>query len=430
MFGRTYMKFCLALAFLFLSLGPIAAEELKLDHVVVSYSGIGKEYAQAIARTVETARNTAVEQFGFDMPNTITVKVTVDAGAQVRLFNDGADNIDLTIRSEENLLKPSKSGVFQLYGMCHEVGHLAMYRLIRDHSWLTPDAAEGWAHYMGSRLVDTVYAKEGADLWPDRYDYREDGTKRLDKQLSVDKPASMAKAAGAWKQLVGIVGEKKIAAIFHSWGEAKFDPANPSEILGKILLDNTSDQTGPWWSDAQEILILKRAKSKVAADTVEENKLAGKPQELVHDNGKESGKKSIAGGGHAVRFQSPSDSGYVTEVRIYGSRYGMPAPPKENFHVWICDKDFKVITDNQFPYSKFPYGNVPRWIALKIKPTRVPKEFIICAGFNPTASKGVFVHYDGQESKNSIVGLPGEGIENFEKGNWMIRVSVRDCATE
>lgn len=426
MLGKSFAIWCVVLAIFALPSAAFTAEELKLDHVVVSYSGISKAYAEAIGRTVARARYVAVGQFRFDMPETIHVEITVDPDGKVQLFNDGADRIFLTIRSDENLRKPGTSGVYNIYGMCHEVGHMAMYRLIRDHSWLKGEGAEGWADYMGSRLVDAVYAKEGADLWPDRYDYSEEGTKRLEKKLSAEKLTTMAKAAGAWKQLAAIIGDKNIAPIFRAWGETKIDPADPAESLGKALADKSSEQTGQWWSDAQEILILKRAKSKVAADTVEENKLTGKTRELANDDGKEAGKRSMAGGGHAVRFQAPNDSCYVTEVRIYGSRYGLPAPPKENFHVWLCDKDFKQISDNQFPYSKFPYGNKPRWVALKIKPTRVPQEFIVCAGFNPTATKGVFVHYDAEGSGNSLVGLPGEPGDALKEGDWMIRVSVAD----
>ncbi len=315
--------------------------------------------------------------------------MNVDADGQVNLFNDGADHIFLTIRSQDNLLKPGTSGVYQIYGLCHEVGHMAMYRLIPDHSWITGDGAEGWAHYMGSCLVDAVYAKQGADLWPDRYDYIEDGTKRLDKQLSSQKASESAKAAGAWKKLAGIVGDKKIAPIFRAWGQCKFDPADPGKDLGKALSANAGEQAGPWWDDAQDILILKRGKSKVTAETADEGKLSGKTHELAHDDGKSAGQNSLAGGGHAVRFEAPNDSSYLTEVRIYGARYGMPAPPKENFHVWLCDKDFKVIADNQFPYSKFPRGN-PRWVDLKTKSTRVPREFIVCAGFQSHGHQGSF----------------------------------------
>jgi hypothetical protein len=417
---------CAALALLFIISTTCAAEELKFDHAVVSYSGIDKAYANAIGRIVSTARDTAVEKFAFEMPDIIRVEVNVDADGQVNLFNDGADHIFLTIRSQDNLLKPGTSGVYEIYGLCHEVGHMAMYRLIPDHSWLTGDGAEGWAHYMGSRLVDAVYAKQGADLWPDRYDYLEDGTKRLDKQLSSQKASSTSKTAGAWKKLAGIVGDKKIAPIFKAWGQCKFDPADPGNDIGKALSANAGEQAGQWWNDAEDSLILKRAKSKVASDTAEEGKLSGKGEELAHDDGKSAGQNSFAGGGHAVRFEAPNDSSYITEARIYGARYGLPAPPKENFHVWLCDKDFKVIADNQFPYSKFPRGN-PRWVALKIKPTRVPREFIVCAGFNPTATKGVYVHYDAEGSGHSLVGLPGgESSEDFDKGDWMIRVTLTE----
>jgi hypothetical protein len=423
---RTSVSLCIALAVLITASTIRAAEEVKFEHAVVSYTGIDKPYAEAIARIVSTARDAAVDKFAFDMPETIRVEVNLDADGQVNLFNDGADHIFLTIRSKDNLLKPATSGVYNVYGFCHEVGHMAMYRLIPDHSWLTGDGAESWAHYMGSRLVDVVYAKQGANLWPDRYDYIEDGTKRLDKQLSSAKAGSSSKAAGLWKQLDGIVGDKKIAPIFRAWGQSKIDAADPAAELGKALTASAGEQAGQWWDDAQDALIQKREKSKVAADTADEGKLSGKTHELAHDDGKSAGQNSFAGGGHAVRFEAPNESSYLTEVRIYGARYGLPAPPKENFHVWLCDSDFKTIADNQFAYSKFSKGN-PRWVSLKIKPTRVPKEFIICAGFNPTATKGVFVHY-AAGSGHSLVGLPGGEFEDFDKGDWMIRATISDKA--
>jgi hypothetical protein len=115
----------------------------------------------------------------------------------------------------------------------------------------------------------------------------------------------------------------------------------------------------------------------------------------------------------------------VTEVRVFGGRYGRPNPPREDFHVWICDKDFKVIADNPIAYAKFPYGT-PRWVGLKVKPTHVPREFIVCVGFNPTASKGVFVYFDAGPAANSVVGLPGGDAQEFTKGNWMIRAVVKE----
>ena len=95
----------------------------------------------------------------------------------------------------------------------------------------------------------------------------------------------------------------------------------------------------------------------------------------------------------------------------------------ENFHVWLCDADFKVIADLPFPYGKFTRG-APRWVTLPVKPTNVPPKFIICAGFNPTRTKGVYVHHDGEGSGNSFSGLPGRGKRAFSTGDWMIRVTL------
>ena len=53
-------------------------------------------------------------------------------------------------------------------------------------------------------------------------------------------------------------------------------------------------------------------------------------------------------------FEAPGNTFYLTSVRIHGGRYGYPKPPAEDFHVSLCecDKDFKLIADFPFSYSK------------------------------------------------------------------------------
>lgn len=162
------------------------------------------------------------------------------------------------------------------------------------------------------------------------------------------------------------------------------------------------------------------------AQPVEETEkpVAGKPRELSNDNGAMAGKSSIAGGGHAVKFKVDGDSWKVTSVSLHGSRYGVPQPPKENFDVWICDAQFKPIATFHFPYSSFKRAD-PVWKSFRIRPTSVPEDFIVCFGFNPEATKGVYVSHDGKTSETSTVGVPGTGEpQPFAKGNWMIRCKV------
>lgn len=407
-----------------------AVEEVyRIDNAVVTYSGIEPQYVQAIARVAAAARGVAVKQFGFDMPETIKINATQDARQPVRLFNDGQDRLYLTVRTASDLRKPSDSGVFHIYGICHEIGHLAMYRIVRDHGWLTSAGAEGWAHYLGTRIVDGIYALEKEELWPDKYDYLADGMARLKRQLAQPNPSSTAKGAGLWKELVDILGDKGIVAVFKAWSEADIDPADPGAALRKALLATGPDsRLADWWNKVEPVFVFKRPKSGFVARTAERKDLAGQAMELAHDDGKQVGKRSIAGSGHAVRFKVLGDSWYLTTVRVYGSRYGYPAAPREDFHIWLCDGDFGVIADFPQPYSKFKRGN-PRWVSLFVEPTNVPSEFTICVAFNPTGTKGVYVGHDKSASGNSFTGLAGQKGRPFRNGDWMIRVRLDQLKT-
>ncbi len=155
-----------------------------------------------------------------------------------------------------------------------------------------------------------------------------------------------------------------------------------------------------------------------------EKPAASKPGELSHDNGTMAGKLSINGGGHAVKFKVDGDSWKVTSVSLHGSRYGEVRPPKEDFKVWICDAQFKPIATFHFPYSSYTRSD-PVWKTFRIRPTRVPKDFIVCFGFNPEQTKGVYVSHDNKASETSMIGVPGEGEPKpFTKGNWMIRCKI------
>lgn len=422
------MKPCAAIAALLsLSLPAPAAEEARTyrtDHAVVTYAGIGEPYAKAIAQTCQAARNAAVEQFGFDMPESIAVSVTADRKKRTRLFNDGHDSFSLTVRTERDLRRPRYSRIFHIYGMCHEVGHLAMYRPIRDHGWMTTAAAEGWAHWLGSRLVDAVFAKHGEALWPDRYDYRADGMARLKRQIASGSRSATVRGAAQWARLVAIVGDKQMPGLFKAWGAAKIDPHDPAAALRKVLLATCrGDGLADWWNGAEAMFVFKRPRSGFAARTIKPGDLMGDEVELAHDDGKRAGHRSSAGGGHAVRFQAAGGDWYLTAVQVHGARYGYPRAPREDFHVWLCDAEMKEIADFPFPYGAFARG-AAKWVTLKVKPTQVPTKFAVCVAFNPTRTKGVFVSHDAAGEGHSLSALPGKGGQTFRDGDWLIRVRL------
>ena len=150
------------------------------------------------------------------------------------------------------------------------------------------------------------------------------------------------------------------------------------------------------------------------------------PTEIAVDDGTSAGKKSIAGSGHAVVLAAPATGGSLTAVKIFGSRYGTPQPPEEDFSLFLCDADGKQLKEFKFPYKLFLRGD-PKWVTLKLpEPAPLPAsgKFILCVGFNPQQTKGVYVHYDKHPDGDNRVGLPGSLNDSFGQGDWMIRAVV------
>ncbi len=398
---------------------------ITVPHAQVTYDGMDARWARAIAETISAARAVYVDEFAADMPETIVGRLTCKAGEPTRLYTDGDARLFLSVPSEDKLAKPSQSGVFNLYGMCHELGHMAMYRVLKDRDWMTADAAEGWAHYAGSVVTDLVFAGKGESLWPDPYDYRADGTARLNRQLAAQSPDDGTRAAGQWQKLGTIIGQKGFAKLFAAWQAASVDPAKPAEALlaaAVKLFPDKKDALTDWWKTAAPLFTKALEASGHDAATIAPARLTGKPVKLAFDDGTPDGKKSIAGGGHARKFTTPEPGDwYIRAVWVYGARYGTATRP--TFDTALCDADLKPIAVWKNPYSRFKAGSFV-WTRIQVPPTLVPKDFYVCLSFRPTASQGVFVAFDTSTKGNSFTGTPGSPGQRLAQGDWMIRVEL------
>ena len=386
------------------------------DHVTVRYAGITEQQAGSLARVAEAARAAALTRYGFDVPQRITVNVDCKLGNKVRLFTDGQDTYTLSIRSGFDLSPPAACGIYNLYGMCHELGHVVMYRVLKNRMWLKDGAAEAWAHYFGSRIVDDVYAAEGEKIWWMPYDYRSEGMARVGDDG----------APRAWMELVDLIGEKNMPALFAAWQMANPPPTDPAPALLAAMkkVAPRAAALDPWWHENHPLLVGALPVSKFAPSTARAK--PGQTAELANDDGKSKGKMSIAGTGHAVGFEAPAEGCRVKALKIFGSRYGTQQPPAEDFHLFLCDSDGNQIKDFPFPYKTFLRGG-ERWVTLKLpEAIEVPKNFIVCVSFNPTATKGVYVHHDSKVDGDSRTGLPGELNDAFDKGDWMIRALIEE----
>ncbi len=146
---------------------------------------------------------------------------------------------------------------------------------------------------------------------------------------------------------------------------------------------------------------------------------------LKYDDGAPDGKRSIAGSGHAVLFAKPEGDWYLTTVHLFGSRYGYPQAPREDFYVYVCDRAFKVIKQYPLPYATLQRG-AERWYDIAVDPVQIPDLFYVCFAFNPTRTKGVFVCFDKSvKQTHSKTGVPGKPLRNVtENLEWMIRATL------
>jgi hypothetical protein len=421
-------KFMAAATTLVFSLAVIGAESSDAPHVRVTYDGISAEQAAAIANVISAARDVYSREFAADMPGTIVCRVQCGPGHEMRLFNDGKDSVTLSMPSADKLARPAKSGAFVLYGLCHELGHLAMYRVLTERDWMTGAAAEGWAHYAGSVVVDFVFKDKGERAWSDPYDYRADGTARLEKQLAGASASDVVRAAGKWKELEKIVGRKEVVRAFAAWQAAKVDLAAPSPALltaAVTAAPSKKDALTEWWTAAAPLFVESRPASGFKKVQTDPSKLTGRPVSIAKDDGTAEGRKSIAGGGHARLFEAPGPGQwYLRSVSIFGSRYGpRDAPAGADFEIALCDSEMRPITSWKKPYNVFDRGE-SKWVKVDVPPTLVPTKFYVCAVFRPTASSGVFVSFDDSTHGDSRIATPGKLGEEFKQGDWMIRVEV------
>ena len=167
---------------------------LQRSGVIVRLTRVDKAHGEALACILVEARREYEETFGLSLPKTIELHAKQDPRAdKARLWTDGDSYLFLTVPSKEQLAPSPQSGVSNIYGMCHELGHMVMYRRMKNLVGLPRGVGQGWAHYAGSVVVDAVARRLGKDIWPEPYDVAAvEGTARLKEQVEGKEWAELA----------------------------------------------------------------------------------------------------------------------------------------------------------------------------------------------------------------------------------------------
>jgi hypothetical protein len=146
---------------------------------------------------------------------------------------------------------------------------------------------------------------------------------------------------------------------------------------------------------------------------------------LKYGDGKAEGKQSLGGSGEMIEFTLPADTGKAAGVRIHGSRYGAPQPPRESFLIYFLSQDQKRILHTEMaPVSLFERDK-ERWVeAVFERPVELPKQFWVVLDFRGDRTRGVYVSYDTSTGgQHSQAGLPGIASSKTRfGGDWMIEL--------
>ncbi|MCX7969532.1 MAG: PDZ domain-containing protein [Armatimonadetes bacterium] len=158
-------------------------------HFVIHYPKELEAYAKAFLQIGDAAREAYQELYGLPLPDKITmhVRLVQDQPKRARLWTNGKDSLFLEVGSEEPLKSPEKGGAHNVYGICHELGHIVIYHRLRhlgEVGELPEGVPEGFAHYFGSAITSYLFEKLGAQVYPDPHNYHEtSGMARLLRQF-------------------------------------------------------------------------------------------------------------------------------------------------------------------------------------------------------------------------------------------------------
>lgn len=396
----------------------------------VVYKDIRPVYAEALIKVAAEARRVYSQKYGFDMPDSVSLMMEKKPKGSTSLWTDGESTMTLTVQSDTKLLPPMLSGVFNIYGMCHELGHMAMYRKV-SHMGLPYGVAEAWAHYAGSVVVDEVYRKYGEKLYPVPYNYSEaEGTARMKAQASAPAESAFDKAAKAFCAAHERFGAGRVMGAMRVALDAR--PAG-KDLMPRFvdeLVKSTRDESARGLFP--EEVTVPKVHWEVKEREVTEKTFEGLKAEekdgaltLSYDEGESDGFLSDCGSGFAVIYKAPEGKWAMSGVSFFGRRFGSPEPPNEDFSLFICDRDFSVIKEIKKPYGTFD-REAPRWYRMDFDPVAVPEVFYVCAYFNANTYKGVYAHKDKDVKRShSFFAIPYSFVGDVgEEFDWMIRVHL------
>ncbi|NQU44666.1 hypothetical protein HQ520_15350 [bacterium] len=391
---------------------------------------IEEDYGVALAAVAQHAVIGLHKGLNVSMPGEIVMDLEGDLEGEQKLWHDREGAIHIRINSPEQLNPPNEGGVLLIYGVCHELSQMALYRHITTPTGIGPAMAEGWPFYAGSVLVDLVSTKLGAATWPVPYDFAEaEGTGRLRRTFKGKGWGGLSheqRGARVFWELEQRHGRK---AVWEAFGRALASHPTGTMLLPtffEALQSVTGDPNAG--KELPEEAFQRRVKWLTADRDVPVSFFEGQKIErddrgalLLYDNGEAKTQHALAGSGHTVLFRRPEGNWKADWIGVHAGRYGS-SEVKGCGILYLLDKDFKTFYQKEIDYDRF--SDKPGWVTLPVD-ADLPERFYVCVFMDPTAERGVSVFQDNSKGRLHAYGaLPESHIRNAKGGEWMIRVHV------
>ncbi|MHC4598306.1 MAG: hypothetical protein ACYS47_04810 [Planctomycetota bacterium] len=430
-----------SVAFFFvLAAGASLAGEKADNHVVVVNDGVEEAYEKAIETLVETAWRGYVEDLKLPMPELITVNLSLDPGNRLRLFTDGKSQIFLDLNSMAQLRPCTESGVFNLYGFCHELGHIAMYHRLKTVDGIHSAVAEAWPTVTGAIVCDYVYSKKGKKLWPVPFDYkRHEGTARIRasmKKLASGrrKPSDHDLAVKGFWNLYLVAKKKKFFKAFDAslkdrpTGD-RFLPLFLGELkkacgkrrLPEFFPERFMKKSFSWDPKPPDL----EAEATFRDLKIEKGRKGGQVLCYFVSDPDPENRVSSAGTGYFQLFRLPSESGKLLSIEVFGARYGRRADDGEPVVVWVMAPDGSIVNEHRFTYGELNWGDTAWFTIPSFRPVEVKRHFLVGVFFDATATKGYYMGYQKDTSGHSYTGSAKSGLSLLKGRDWVMRVRVK-----
>jgi len=137
---------------------------------IIQYEECTEKYAKASLKILKIVKSNAVKM-GFPLSKKIELDIVKSNKCLLYVRVDNPNLITWEFKSMNDFRAPQKSGYNNVYGLCHEMGHVCMGNITPRYNWMTKDYEEGWANYFGCLMIEHVYKDLGEKAWPDKHDY-------------------------------------------------------------------------------------------------------------------------------------------------------------------------------------------------------------------------------------------------------------------